>query len=161
TVYQDAAPAPRSADLAVAKTASPNPATVGSNLTYTITVTNNGPDAATGVSTSDALPAGVAYVSATSSQGTCSGASIVTCNLGSLANGASATVAIIVTPTQAGGVSNSATVSGNETDPNLANNTAAPAVTTINSPPPNLITVTQGGWGSTPSGNNPGAILAK
>ena len=41
------------ADLSVTKTDSPDPVRSGGNLTYTITVTNNGPDAATGVTMTD------------------------------------------------------------------------------------------------------------
>ena len=43
-------------DLSVTKTANPNPVLVGQPVTYTVTVTNNGPDAATGVSLTDNLP---------------------------------------------------------------------------------------------------------
>ena len=46
-----------SADLAISKTASPDPATAGLPLTYTLTVTNNGPDAAAGVRLIDRMPA--------------------------------------------------------------------------------------------------------
>jgi uncharacterized repeat protein (TIGR01451 family) len=51
------------ADLVVTKTDSPDPVNAGSNLTYTITVTNNGPDSATTASWSDTLPAGTTFVS--------------------------------------------------------------------------------------------------
>lgn len=94
---------------------------VGQNLTYIITVRNNGPDTATGVTVTDTLPSTVTFVSANASQGTCSGTATVTCNLGSLNNGAQATVTIVVRPTQAGSLSNTVAVSGNETDPNPQN----------------------------------------
>ena len=45
------------ADLEITKSDSPDPVTTGSDLTYTITVTNNGPDAATSVTVTDTLPA--------------------------------------------------------------------------------------------------------
>ncbi|MCX5885618.1 MAG: DUF1566 domain-containing protein [Proteobacteria bacterium] len=80
-------------DISVIKTDAPDPVTVGSNLTYTITVTNNGPETATGVILTDTLPSNVTYVSATSTQGTCSkSGDTVTCNVGTMSNGASATV---------------------------------------------------------------------
>ena len=122
---------PPAADLAISKSDAPDPVTVGNPLTYTITVTNNGPSAATGVATTDTLPAGVTLVSATASQGNCSGTATITCNLGVLNNGGSATVTITVTPTQIGGISNTATVRANEADPNTNNNSAT-QVTTIN-----------------------------
>ena len=56
------------ADLAVNKTGAPNPVLAGNQLTYTITATNNGPNAATGVKVVDALPSNVTFVS--SSAGT-------------------------------------------------------------------------------------------
>ncbi|MBK5258594.1 MAG: ExeM/NucH family extracellular endonuclease [Thermoanaerobaculia bacterium] len=57
------------ADLVVTKTDSPDPVSAGNNLTYTITVTNNGPDAASSASWSDALPAGTTFVSLTNVAG--------------------------------------------------------------------------------------------
>src|SRR5207249_1720154 len=125
------------ADLAISKTDSPDPVIAGTNLTYTITVTNNGPGAATSVTMTDPLPGTVTFVSATPSQGTCSGTSTVSCNLGTLVNGGSATVTIVVTPTQAGGISNTASVAANEFDPNPDNNSATQG-TTVNPPSADL-----------------------
>jgi uncharacterized repeat protein (TIGR01451 family) len=112
-------------DLAVTKTDAPDPAAVGNPVTYTLTATNNGPSPATGVTVTDTLPAGVTFNSATPSQGSCSqAAGVVNCNLGSLANHASATITIRVTPGQPGTIVNGATVSGNENDPDPSNNSA-------------------------------------
>jgi uncharacterized repeat protein (TIGR01451 family) len=107
-----------SADLAITKTDSPDPITTGGNLTYTLTVTNNGPAGATGVSVSDPLPAGVTYVSDTPSTGTSSiAAGTVTWNISSLASGASATLSIVVqVNAPIGIITNIATVRGNELD---------------------------------------------
>jgi uncharacterized repeat protein (TIGR01451 family) len=113
------------ADLAITMSDSPDPATVGSNLTYTLTVTNNGPNPATGVTVTDALPAGVTFGSATPSQGSCSGTTTVTCSLGDLANGASATITIVVQPTAEGTLSNPASVTADQPDPDSANNGAS------------------------------------
>ena len=114
-------------DLAIVKGASPSPVVAGQQLTYTLTTTNNGPSNATGVTVSDTLPAGVTYTSATATQGTASFANgVVTASLGNLAYGATATTTIIVTVNAAttGSIVNTATVTGNQTDPNLANNTS-------------------------------------
>ena len=43
---------------------------VGDTITFTVTLTNNGPNAATSVQVTDLLPAGLTFVSATPSQGT-------------------------------------------------------------------------------------------
>src|SRR6202007_416310 len=102
-----------SADLAITKTA-PASAAVGTNFNYTLTVKNNGPSASTGSTVTDTLPGGVTFVSASSGCTNASGT--VTCNVGSLASGASATITITVTPTTVGTVTNTATVTGNEPD---------------------------------------------
>ena len=118
------------ADLAVAKADAPDPVTMGNNLTYTVTITNNGLSDATGVTLTDILPVGTTFVSATATQGSCSeSGGTVTCNLGSLANSATATVTIVVTPTAAGTPSNTASVAGNEFDPDTGNNTATESAT--------------------------------
>ncbi|HEY2971031.1 MAG TPA: PQQ-dependent sugar dehydrogenase [Pyrinomonadaceae bacterium] len=122
-----------SADLSVTKTASPNPGQVGVNLSYRITATNNGPAAATNVNVSDTLPAGVSFVSASATQGSCSGTSTVNCSVGSLAVGASSIITIVVTPSAPGQISNTATVTGNETDFDSSNNSASTS-TLIQSP---------------------------
>lgn len=116
----------QNADLAITKTGSPNPATVGQKVTYTVKVTNNGPAAASGVTMTDTLPSSVTFGSASASQGSCSNsAGKVTCSLGSLAVGGSATVTITVTPNTVGTVTNTATVSSSAPDPNTANNSAS------------------------------------
>ncbi len=114
------------ADLEISKFDAPDPVTVGDNLTYTITVTNRGPDAATNVVVTDTLPSGVTFVSATSSQGSCTydGAVTVTCDLGDIAPNNSVTITIVVTPTAPGAISNSVTVTSDTLDPDPANNAA-------------------------------------
>lgn len=88
---------PSPADLSIVKTATPGPVAAGSNLTYTLTVTNSGPADAAGVVVNDTLPSGVTWVSTTPSQGSCSAPSGVTCELGTIANGGTASVTIVVT----------------------------------------------------------------
>jgi uncharacterized repeat protein (TIGR01451 family) len=126
-------------DLAITKTDAPDPVAVGASLTYTLTVTNNGPDASTDSTVTDILPAGVTFVSATPSQGACSqAAGTVTCTLGPLAVGASAAIPIVVTvdATALSPLSDTATVTGVETDPLAANNSAT--AETLISPPTEL-----------------------
>jgi hypothetical protein len=79
---------------------------------------NGGPDAAGSVSMVDTLPATMTFVLATPSQGTCSGTSTVTCSLGTIASGASATVTIVAQTTNNGPATNTATVSSNSSDTN-------------------------------------------
>jgi uncharacterized repeat protein (TIGR01451 family) len=112
------------ADLALTMTA-PSSSTLGVNVNYTLTVTNNGPVAASGVVGSLPLPAGASLVSSVASQGSCASSAVVTCALGNIATGATATVNLSLHPTQAGTLSATASVSGNEPDPNPANNTAS------------------------------------
>jgi len=114
-----------SADVAIVKTASPNPVTEGTLLTYTLTVTNNGPASATNVTATDTLPSVLTYLSATPSQGSCSeAAGTVTCLLGTMANAGTATITILSVPGQPGIVSNTATVSADQTDTSTANNSS-------------------------------------
>ncbi len=122
---------PPSADLSVTQTDSPDPVNVDDNLTYSITVKNNGPDAAAGVKLTDPLPAGVDFVSATPDQGSCSGTSTVTCDLGSMANGATSQTEIVVTPRSVGTgtLSNTATVDATTADDNGANDSATETTT--------------------------------
>src|SRR6266545_264172 len=115
-----------SADLSIGKTGAPDPATAGANLTYKLTVANAGPSTATAVKVTDTLPAGVALISVTPSQGTCSFGATVICQLGSLtAGGAVASVTLVVKPNAAGKLANSASVSSAVSDPNGANNIAS------------------------------------
>jgi serine protease AprX len=111
------------ADLAVAQTDSPDPTIPTVNVTYTLTVTNNGPITANDVTLDDAMPGGTSFVSATPSQGTCGHTGLdAECSLGTLDAGASATVTLVVTPGGAGSMTNIGTVTADEADPNLANN---------------------------------------
>lgn len=113
-------PAP---EVEVTVTDSPDPVNFGSNLTYTITVRNNGEITATGVTLTDTLPTGAGLVSANSTAGTCSGTTSINCNIGTLNSGATATVTIVVTPPAISFIHNTAVATINETDAIPANNT--------------------------------------
>ena len=123
------------ADLSVNKSDSPDPVTTRANLTYTITVNNFGPGAASGVSLTDQLP-DVTFVSATASQGSCTRSGggkadgLVTCALGTIDPSVSAIVTIVVSPSRAGTLTNTASVTASTPDPDAANN-ASTATTTV------------------------------
>ena len=120
------------ADLAMSLAASPEPAIAGAPLTYTATLTNNGPDAAQDATITLNLPAGASLTSATASgSGTCTAGNPVTCTwAGSTASGQSLTATVVVgIPAAAiGTLDASATGSSTAGDPNPANNTASLSV---------------------------------
>ena len=117
---------PLQADLAVIKIVDNPTPNVGDTITFTIEVDNFGPDAATQVAVNDQLPAGLTFVSATPSTGTYAGG---VWTVGTVAAGGSATLTVTATvdaPASPGipqPVTNTATVSGREYDPDPSNNT--------------------------------------
>jgi len=116
------APVPQT-DLEIAKTVDNATPKVGSQVVFTLTATNHGPSAATGVSVADALPTGYTFVSATPALAYNSGTGVWT--VGSLANGATASLQVTAKVNATGNYLNVATVTGTEQDPNLSNNTAS------------------------------------
>ncbi len=121
------------ADLQLSASAAPEPVVVGSNLVYSITISNAGPDAANGVVISNQLPAGVGFVSATGGVTPTNG--LLLLNLGSIASGATNAVQVILRPTSAGDLTNLFQVFADETDPMPSNNVAA-VVNTVANPAP-------------------------
>lgn len=136
-----------SADLSISKTASPDPVTTGDDVTYTLTVTNNGLDPATSVIVTDNLPAETTFVSCSSTgEGVCGGSGnnrTVTFPL--LPSGQSETITFVanVNCSVADGtvISNTATVSSSTPDPN-PNNDSSTATTTASNPPPTITNAT-------------------
>jgi uncharacterized repeat protein (TIGR01451 family) len=125
-----------SADLALSKTASSPSVLKNANFSYTITVNNAGPTAAGGVTVTDTLPAGATFVTATPSQGSCTGTTTVICTLGTLASGSTASINLAVQAgATVGAVANTATVSSGTPDPNAANNSSTANVTIVDSIP--------------------------
>jgi uncharacterized repeat protein (TIGR01451 family) len=121
-----------SVDLAIVKTASAPPYGTGFPITWTIGVSNAGPAPAAGVVVTDTIPAGTSFVSATPTQGTCTGTSTVTCNLGTLASGGAASISLVLNlPATAGPLSNVASVTSSNPDTNAVNNSSTSNITVI------------------------------
>ena len=118
-------------NLSLVKSDSTDPVEIGDNITYTLQVTNNGPENATGVTVTDTLPASVTFVSA--SPGCSHSSGIVTCTIGNLSASANTSVQIVVTTTAAGSINNSASVTANETDP-IPNNNSDSEATQVHDP---------------------------
>lgn len=113
------------ADLAITKTVdNPTPA-AGGTVVFTLTVTNNGPNNATGVVVNDFLPDGLTYVSDDGAGAYVSGTGLWTIP-GTINNGASAVLHITATVDSTEGIENVAEItSGTPLDPNPANNRAS------------------------------------
>jgi uncharacterized repeat protein (TIGR01451 family) len=111
------------ADIAVSQVVSPDAGILGSNLMYTITVSNRGPDNAEAVVVTNTLISGLNFISSTSSQGTSSYQNgIITTFLGMLPNGSQATITMIATPKAPGVAINSIVVDTKALDLNRTNN---------------------------------------
>ena len=110
-----------SADLRITKTDSPDPATAGAGLAYTITVSNAGPSDAISCVVTDTLPGSVTPTG------------VATNNLGTIVSGASTSfvINVMVNSFSLSVISNSATVASGTADPNTTNNTAS-QLTVIN-----------------------------
>ncbi len=136
-------------DLGVAINAQPSPATIGKELTYTITVTNHSPDEATNVVITDPLPLELSSVaSVTSSQGSPQAIlrlegnalrTTVNAQLGTLGPGSTATITIVSSSLKTGTLTNAVIVQADESDRAAGDNSAA-VVTTVaassSTPPP-------------------------
>lgn len=124
---------PKVSDLSVTMTDNTDPVVIGQNLIYEINVTNNGPDQASFVRMVDSLPSQFNLTSVSSSKGNCVGTTTITCDLGTLDTGTSATITIQGTPTSnpPGTIINIASVSTDSTDPNLVNNSATESTTVV------------------------------
>ncbi|NJO92735.1 MAG: DUF11 domain-containing protein, partial [Chloroflexia bacterium] len=116
-------------NLSIVKSVDNSTPDVGDNVVFTLAVTNNGPSAATGVSVTDNLPSGYTYVS-DDGGGAYSGG---IWTIGNLANGATATLNITVTVNPSGNFTNTAMVTGNETDPDGTDDSDS------NTPDPNSV----------------------
>ncbi|MDX1626050.1 MAG: DUF11 domain-containing protein [Wenzhouxiangellaceae bacterium] len=120
------APGGASADVSVTKTDSMDPVMLGESFSYVLTVANAGPDPATAVEVSDSVPASLAVVAATASQGSCTvSGQQVACALGEIGPQESVTVTIDVIAEATGPVTNFASVAADPADPQPGNNSAS------------------------------------
>jgi uncharacterized repeat protein (TIGR01451 family) len=133
-----------STDMAVTASG-PSSVTAGTNATYTITITNNGPNPAQGVVMTDTLPAGSTYVSITQTSGSDSftfsqsGGTVTATAAANIATGSSDTftVAVFAPASLSNGATfnDAASVSASNPDPNTANNSATVSGSIVNNNP--------------------------
>lgn len=136
----------RSADMSVVKS---GPATIiaGTNITYTVTVTNGGPSDALNATMSDTTPPNTTFVSSDQTSGplfTCAeplvgGTGAVSCSITSFASGATAVFSIVlnVSPAATGSIVNTANTGSSTTDPDPGDNSSS-STAAVNPPPANV-----------------------
>ena len=118
-----------SSDLQLTKTADDAIGVVGEDITYTLTVGNDGPDLADNVVVTDLLPSELEAQSISASGlGTCTLIPTLSCTFPVIASGASETVTLIATPLEAVPVRNDASTTSDATDVDLTNNVASSTV---------------------------------
>src|SRR5690554_5082894 len=110
------------ADLDIVKAVNNTTPNVGDTVTFTMTVTNNGPSEAVNVEVTDVVPSG--YTIGTINNGGVNTAGTIVWTIGNLASGASTTVSFEATVNATGTYSNTATVNSDTTDPDPDNNTS-------------------------------------
>ncbi|HZE16503.1 MAG TPA: DUF11 domain-containing protein, partial [Mycobacterium sp.] len=131
---------PPPADLSITNIGSPDPVISGQKLTYTVTATNTGGQAAHGVIVTDSLPTTGKFVSmsATPATTTCRRSAskppsthdgTVTCNVGDLGAGNSATITIVITPTKPGTITAAAKVTASNVSPSDTDDSATVTTT--------------------------------
>jgi len=147
-----------SANLAVTKTVDKSTASVGDTITYTITLTNNGPSDATGVSVTDAIPSELNFVSATSTTGSYSTTTGMW-TIGDLMNSSSTVLtlsATIKSGNEGKTITNTSIVSGTQTDPVSSDNTSSADVK-VNDTPSCTTNCDGGGGGGGGGGSSSGS----
>jgi uncharacterized repeat protein (TIGR01451 family) len=124
-------PVNATADLRIGGVVAPSPVALGSNVTYTLSVTNAGPDLAAGIFVTNTLPTNVTFVSAaTPSQGfLAQTGSTIIWSVGSLTNLGRASLSFVATALRTGSATNVAVITGDVEDPNAANSRTAIATT--------------------------------
>lgn len=146
-----------SADIEIIKTADKATANPGDTVTYTLVLTNKGPNDTNGVGLSDVLPGTLTLVSATSTSGVFA-TSTGYWTVGNLANNASTTLTIIASvnnDTFGQKIINTATASSTISDPNSGNNTGSFEININPAPTGGCTTNCGGGGGGGGGGNGP------
>ncbi|WP_338226486.1 DUF7507 domain-containing protein, partial [Algoriphagus confluentis] len=145
------------ADLSVTKSASQTEVPMGSNVTFTINVTNEGPSPATGIEVQDLLPSGLAFVSANSSQGNYN-ENTGLWEVGNLASSLSASLTIVAQVLESDGSldyeNQTEIINSDQQDPNPSNNSDSFAINPLANP-----SWTLSKTALTPDYSNPGDIL--
>ncbi len=132
-----------SSDLSLTKVTNNSGSGVGTNATFTITLTNSGPSDATNIAVRDQLPAGLTYISSTPSVGSYNSVSGVW-SVATLTSGASATLQLVARIDVLGSITNTAQVTASDQpDPDSTpnNNNAAEddqASSSLSTSPPNV-----------------------
>jgi uncharacterized repeat protein (TIGR01451 family) len=127
------------ANIAVTGGDAPTTVYAGSLLTNTFLIVNEGPDNAPGVMLTNTLPIGATFVSAEISQGTITNSGgQLHCDVGSMPNGASASLTVVLMPSTGQTLTNTAEAYPSATDLNLANNIATLSTAVIVPPSPRL-----------------------
>ncbi len=116
-------------DLEIVKTVSSGTFNFGDNVIFTLTVINHGPSSATGVLVTDVLPSGYTYHSDNGNSAYSHSNGRWT--IGNLGNGSSVSLNITVKVNDLGERTNTAIVTGEQTDPSTVNNTSAATPTII------------------------------
>ena len=152
------------ADLAVTNAGSPNPVIPGNNITYTQTVTNNGPLDAINADFSEAVPGNTTFQSLAVAAGwVCTtpavgGTGNISCTNPDVANGAMGTFTLVVTvlPGTVSGtqITDTDAVTSGSSDPNLANNTATVVTLVAAANTANIVVTNSASPNPVQAGNN-------
>ncbi len=125
------------ADLTIDVSGTSEQVTTGTPLTYTLTITNVGPLAATAVTVTDLLPVGVLYGGVSGAGWMCGRATdLVTCTLATLDVGTAPGIALVITPVVSGTLTTTVSVSALTPDLSPANNTRILQTSVVSPTPP-------------------------
>jgi uncharacterized delta-60 repeat protein/uncharacterized repeat protein (TIGR01451 family) len=128
---------PTPVDLAITQSSNLDPASQGKDVMFTLLVSNHGATSASNVTVTNPIAGGATYVWA--SQGCSNGSGTVTCTASSLATGASVQFQVVLRPSAAGSMSNTATVASTEPESNAADNSTSLTIAVNATPAANIV----------------------